>query len=128
MRGLNSPLVYGNVIKGSLVGPGYTDWDAALHRYFKFTEKVNLQFRAEYFNVLNHTNFGNPGAHSVFAQHLRANHRDQFQQRLHQRPPHRAAFAEASLLGERCCNPGEGAPIGALSFRLQSRCQALKPA
>ncbi len=58
--GVNSPLVYGNVIKGSLVGPGYTDWDAALHRYFKITEKANLQFRAEYFNVLNHTNFGNP--------------------------------------------------------------------
>jgi len=58
--GQNSPLVYGNVVKGSLVGPGYTDWDAALHRYFKVTEKVNLQFRAEYFNVLNHTNFGNP--------------------------------------------------------------------
>jgi hypothetical protein len=58
--GPNSPLVYGNVIKGSLTGPGYTDWDAALHRYFKFTERVNLQFRAEYFNILNHTNFGDP--------------------------------------------------------------------
>jgi hypothetical protein len=58
--GPNSPLVYGNVVKGSLVGPGYTDWDAALHRYFKITEKANLQFRAEYFNILNHTNFGNP--------------------------------------------------------------------
>jgi hypothetical protein len=58
--GANSPLVYGNVVKGSLVGPGYTDWDAALHRYFNITEKVNLQFRAEYFNILNHTNFGNP--------------------------------------------------------------------
>jgi Carboxypeptidase regulatory-like domain len=58
--GPNSPLVYGNVVKGSLVGPGYTDWDASLQRYFKFTERVNLQFRAEYFNILNHTNFGDP--------------------------------------------------------------------
>ena len=57
----NPALAYGNVVKGSFVGPRYTDWDAALHRYFDFTEKARLQFRAEYFNVLNHTNFGNPG-------------------------------------------------------------------
>jgi hypothetical protein len=58
--GPNSPLTYGSVIKNSLVGPGYTDWDTALQRYFNFTERINLQFRAEYFNVLNHTNFGDP--------------------------------------------------------------------
>jgi hypothetical protein len=57
----NPALVYGNVVKGEFVGPRYTDWDAALHRYFNFTEHVALQFRAEYFNVLNHTNFGDPG-------------------------------------------------------------------
>ncbi len=56
----NPALAYGNVVKGSFTGPGYTDWDAAIHRYFNFTEKVTLQFRAEYFNVLNHTNFGDP--------------------------------------------------------------------
>jgi hypothetical protein len=37
------------------------DWDTALHRYFKLTERFDLQFRAEYFNVINHTNFGDPG-------------------------------------------------------------------
>jgi hypothetical protein len=58
--GINPANVYGNVIKGSFTGPGYTDWDAAIHRYFNFTERVNLQFRAEFFNVLNHTNFGDP--------------------------------------------------------------------
>jgi hypothetical protein len=57
----NPTLAYGNVIKGALTGPGYTDWDAALHRFFKIRERVNLQFRAEYFNVFNHTNFGDPG-------------------------------------------------------------------
>jgi hypothetical protein len=57
----NPALAYGNVIKGSFVGPRYTDWDASLHRYFNFTEKVRLQFRAEYFNLMNHTNFGDPG-------------------------------------------------------------------
>jgi hypothetical protein len=56
----NPALAYGNVIKNSFVGPRYTDWDAGLQRYFNFTERVNLQFRAEYFNLMNHTNFGDP--------------------------------------------------------------------
>jgi Carboxypeptidase regulatory-like domain len=56
----NPALIYGNVVKGSFVGPRYTNWDAALHRYFNITEKTTLQFRAEYFNVFNHTNFGDP--------------------------------------------------------------------
>jgi hypothetical protein len=57
----NPALAYGNVVKGAYVGPRYTDWDAALHRNFQFSEKVGLQFRAEYFNLMNHTNFGDPG-------------------------------------------------------------------
>jgi len=28
---------------------------------FKFTERINTQFRTEMFNVLNKANFGNPG-------------------------------------------------------------------
>jgi hypothetical protein len=57
----NPALTYGNVVKGSYVGPRYTDWDASLHRDFPFREKIGLQFRAEYFNLMNHTNFGDPG-------------------------------------------------------------------
>jgi hypothetical protein len=56
----NAPATYGNIRKGSLVGPRYTDWDVSLSRNFNFTERLYLQFRAEYFNVLNHTNFGDP--------------------------------------------------------------------
>ncbi|MDE3105581.1 MAG: TonB-dependent receptor [Acidobacteriota bacterium] len=56
----NPALGYGNVQKGSFVGPHYIDWDAAIHRYFAVTERAKVQFRAEYFNVLNHTNFGDP--------------------------------------------------------------------
>jgi hypothetical protein len=51
---------YGNVIKGSLVGPRYTDLDMALARNFPIKERVTIQFRAEYFNIFNHTNFGDP--------------------------------------------------------------------
>jgi hypothetical protein len=51
---------FGTFVKGGLVGPQYADWDASLTRKFAFTERANLQFRAEYFNLLNHTNFGDP--------------------------------------------------------------------
>jgi hypothetical protein len=51
---------YGNIVKGSFVGPRYTDVDAALARNFPIHESVVLQFRAEYFNLFNHTNFGDP--------------------------------------------------------------------
>ena len=46
--------------KGSFRGPGYADWDASIARMFPFTERTSLQFRAEYFNLLNHTNLGDP--------------------------------------------------------------------
>lgn len=52
---------YGNIVKGSFVGPRYTNLDMALARNFHMGERVALQFRAEYFNIFNHTNFGDPG-------------------------------------------------------------------
>jgi len=51
---------YGNIIKGSFIGPRYTDVDMALAQNFSIKEKVTIQFRAEYFNLFNHTNFGDP--------------------------------------------------------------------
>lgn len=41
---------------------GFPAWqvDFALRRQFDLTERVNLQFRAEFFNVFNHPNFGDP--------------------------------------------------------------------
>ncbi|HEV2708800.1 MAG TPA: carboxypeptidase regulatory-like domain-containing protein [Edaphobacter sp.] len=46
----------GNVQKGSREGPGLAEWDTGLQKYFNITERYRFQFRAEYFNVLNHTN------------------------------------------------------------------------
>lgn len=51
---------FGNVRKGQFSGPGYTDWDAGLYRVFPLFEQSSLQFRAEYFNLLNHTNLNDP--------------------------------------------------------------------
>jgi hypothetical protein len=52
---------FGNVKKGSFVGPGFAEWDASLARRFAISERTYLQFRAEYFNLLNHANLGDPG-------------------------------------------------------------------
>src|SRR5262249_31707762 len=56
------PGTFGNVARGSLVGPGLTTLDTSLFKKFRVTEKWNLQFRAEAFNLLNHANFGSPNA------------------------------------------------------------------
>ena len=42
-------------------GPVYYNSDLAILRGFKFTERVNLQFRVEMFNAFNHVNFQPPG-------------------------------------------------------------------
>ncbi len=51
---------YGNLGRNSLVGPTYKQWDFALYKNTGIGERVKLQFRAEFFNLLNHPNFANP--------------------------------------------------------------------
>ncbi|HLJ22543.1 MAG TPA: TonB-dependent receptor [Candidatus Acidoferrales bacterium] len=47
--------------------PGLRNWDLSVTKQFKFQERLTAQFRAEFFNVLNHPNFTNPyGASSGF--------------------------------------------------------------
>jgi hypothetical protein len=53
---------YGNLGRGILTGPGLVDMDVSLFKNTKITGKIGVQFRAECFNVLNHTNFGIPNA------------------------------------------------------------------
>lgn len=57
---VNLPLSYGNIVKGSFVGPRFQSWDVSVFRSFPIREVFQFQFRAEFFNVLNHTNFGDP--------------------------------------------------------------------
>jgi hypothetical protein len=54
------PGTYGNAGRDSLVGPGFATLDSSFRKTTALTAKTNLQFRAEFFNVLNHTNFGTP--------------------------------------------------------------------
>src|SRR5437867_1636951 len=52
---------FGNVSRGSLTGPRLTVIDTSFFKRIRINEQWNLQFRAEAFNVLNHTNFAEPG-------------------------------------------------------------------
>jgi hypothetical protein len=57
---------FGNLGRGVYSGPGLTEVDGSLFKTTAITERTNLQFRAEVFNVLNHANFGTPNA-TVFS-------------------------------------------------------------
>jgi len=52
--------VYGNVGRNTAVGPGAASLDFAIHKGFSVGETAQIQFRAEFFNIMNRTNFGNP--------------------------------------------------------------------
>lgn len=51
---------FGNVPRGALPGPGLFSMDTSFFKDVAVKEGMNLQFRAEFFNVLNRTNFGPP--------------------------------------------------------------------
>ena len=51
---------FGNVGRNTMRGPGVVNLDLGLFRTFKVTPSVDLQFRAEAFNVSNTPHFGNP--------------------------------------------------------------------
>ncbi|HZT29019.1 MAG TPA: carboxypeptidase-like regulatory domain-containing protein [Bryobacteraceae bacterium] len=53
---------FGNAGRGILVGPGRTNVDFSLFKQFPITERFQLQFRGEFFNVLNHPQFDLPNA------------------------------------------------------------------
>ncbi|MGC1462747.1 MAG: carboxypeptidase-like regulatory domain-containing protein [Terracidiphilus sp.] len=51
---------YGNVSRDSLNGPGLSELDFSAAKNSHITERLGLQFRAEFFNIHNHTNFLTP--------------------------------------------------------------------
>ena len=50
----------GNAGRNILRGPGISNQDLSMLKNFHFTERMYLQFRAEYFNAFNLTNLSNP--------------------------------------------------------------------
>jgi len=51
---------YGNMARNMFRGNGLHTWDGSVMKDWKFAERVTAQFRAEVFNLLNQTQFGNP--------------------------------------------------------------------
>jgi hypothetical protein len=53
---------YGNLGRGTLLGPGMAALDLSVFKNMPVSERVALQFRAEFFNLPNRANFGPPNA------------------------------------------------------------------
>ena len=59
---------YGNAARNLLIGPGSWNLDFALFKRFTIRENVNLNFRWEMFNALNHANLNNPRSNISVAE------------------------------------------------------------
>jgi hypothetical protein len=55
----NSP--YGNTPRNLLFGPGQKNVDVSIIKFLPFTERFRGELRAEFFNVFNWVNYGQPG-------------------------------------------------------------------
>ncbi|MGP8246130.1 MAG: carboxypeptidase regulatory-like domain-containing protein [Bryobacteraceae bacterium] len=51
---------FGNLGRNALYGPGSIQWDMAVSRQFAFKERWKLEFRSDFFNIMNHANWNNP--------------------------------------------------------------------
>ena len=51
---------YGNLGRDTLIGPGLATWDFSVLKNTSLRERLNLQFRAEIFNLLDRANFNTP--------------------------------------------------------------------
>jgi hypothetical protein len=58
----NAPGTFGNSGKNIIRGPRFFNTDIGLLKNNPITERLNLQFRAEFFNVFNNVNFNLPNA------------------------------------------------------------------
>jgi hypothetical protein len=56
----NAVLTFGNAGRNIVVGPGFRNFDFSVLKTTRLRENVNLQFRAEFFNITNHPNFALP--------------------------------------------------------------------
>jgi hypothetical protein len=58
---------FGNAGRNIIEGPGYKTWDTSFVKLFPISEQKRFEFRAEFFNILNHVNylFGQFGAISA---------------------------------------------------------------
>jgi len=55
---------YGNSRVGTVLGPGQFNWDISILKNTPITERVKMQFRADFYNAFNHPQFADPGGAS----------------------------------------------------------------
>lgn len=48
---------FGDAGRNSILGPGFQIWDFSVFKMFQMSERTHLEFRTEFFNIPNHTNF-----------------------------------------------------------------------
>jgi len=56
---------FGNLGRNAFRGPFQQNWDFSLMKTFPITERVNLRFSTDFFNIWNHANFANPSITDV---------------------------------------------------------------
>ena len=58
---------YGNLGRNAFRAPSLEQWDFSAYKSFTIHEGIKVQFRSEFFNVTNHTNFGIPDSKTTDA-------------------------------------------------------------
>lgn len=56
---------FGNLGRNVFRGPHQQNWDFSIIKNFKLTERQELRFTTDFFNIWNHANFGNPTVNDV---------------------------------------------------------------
>ncbi len=56
---------FGNLGRNVYHGPFEQNWDVSFLKHFKVGERNDIRFAADFFNLWNHTNFGNPSVTDV---------------------------------------------------------------
>jgi hypothetical protein len=53
---------FGNAARDIFHNPGTIQWDMSASRIFQFSERLKLQYKSEFFNIMNHANWNGPSA------------------------------------------------------------------
>jgi hypothetical protein len=84
---------FGDVGRNTIEAPGFTTWDFSVFKNFQTTERTNLEFRAEFFNLPNHTNFLFAASGPQNGNNSTALGTSQYQSLTAARPPRQIQFA-----------------------------------
>ena len=66
-----APGTFGNAGRDIFHGPGSIQWDMAVSRIFPIKERIRIEFRGDFFNIMNHANWNAPASavnSATFAQ------------------------------------------------------------